>query len=55
MANTINYGSTPPKWPYPIKYDEEHRIETDVLVIGAGVAGSMAGVMAARRGVILYK
>lgn len=51
MANTINYGSIPPKWPYPIQYDVEHRIETDVLVIGAGVAGSMAGVMAARRGV----
>lgn len=51
MSNTINYGSIPAEWPFPIKYDVENRIETDVLVIGAGVAGSMAGVMAARRGV----
>ena len=51
MSNHINYGSIPPKWPFPVKYDEENRIETDVLVIGAGIAGSMAGLMAARRGV----
>ena len=51
LSNQINYGSIPAKWPFPIKYGEEHRIETDVLVIGGGVAGSMAGVMAARRGV----
>jgi len=51
LSNHINYGSIPPKWPFPVKYDEENRIETDVLVIGAGIAGSMAGLMAARRGV----
>lgn len=51
MANQINYGSTPAQWPYPIRYDVENRIETDVLVIGAGVSGAMAGIMAARRGV----
>ena len=39
MSNQINYGSVPAKWPYPIKYGEENRIETDVLVIGAGVSG----------------
>jgi succinate dehydrogenase/fumarate reductase flavoprotein subunit len=51
LADQINYGSIPPEWPFPVKYDTENRIETDVLVIGAGVAGSMAGLMAARRGV----
>ena len=51
MSNTINYGSVPAAWPFPVKYDVENRIETDVLVIGAGIAGSMAGLMAARRGV----
>ena len=51
MSNQINYGSVPAKWPYPIKYGEENRIETDVLVIGAGVSGAMAALKAARRGV----
>jgi len=47
----FNYGCTPARWPYPIRYGKENWIETDVLVVGAGVAGSMAGIMAARRGV----
>ncbi|MDR0446368.1 MAG: FAD-binding protein, partial [Oscillospiraceae bacterium] len=51
MNKTLNYGGTPAAWPYEIKYGEETRVETDVLVIGAGVAGAMAGIMAARRGV----
>ena len=51
MSKNINYGSTPAEWPFPVKYDVENRIETDVLIIGAGVAGAMAGLMAARRGV----
>ncbi|MDR1589742.1 MAG: FAD-binding protein, partial [Oscillospiraceae bacterium] len=51
MTEQINYGSVPAKWPYPVKYDVENRIETDVLIIGAGVAGAMAGLLAARRGV----
>ena len=51
MSNQINYGSIPAQWPFPVKYDVENRIETDVLIIGAGIAGSMAGLMAARRGV----
>ncbi|MCL1835069.1 MAG: FAD-binding protein [Oscillospiraceae bacterium] len=51
MSSELNYGSAPPQWPYPVKYDVENRIDTDVLIIGAGVAGSMAGLMAARRGV----
>jgi len=51
MSNQLNYGNTPAEWPFPVKYGTENRIETDVLIIGAGVAGSMAGLMAARRGV----
>ena len=51
MTKLINYGSTPAEWPYPVKYGVENRIETDVLIIGAGVAGATAGLMAARRGV----
>ena len=50
MSEKINYGSAAAKWPYPVKYGVENRIETDVLIVGAGVAGSMAGIMAARRG-----
>lgn len=51
MVNELNYGGTPAQWPFPISYDKENRVETDVLVIGAGIAGGMAGIMAARRGV----
>jgi len=32
------YGK-PTHWPYPIRYDEEQEIETDVLIIGGGIAG----------------
>jgi succinate dehydrogenase/fumarate reductase flavoprotein subunit len=40
-----------PSWPYPIRYDEEQEIETDVLVIGGGIAGCWAAIGAARTGV----
>ena len=48
----------PIAWPYPIEYDKEERIDCDVLVIGAGLAGSFAAASAARKGarvVILEK
>ena len=51
MADRIYDGSIPAEWPFPVKYGVENRIETDVLIIGAGIAGAMAGLMAARRGV----
>jgi succinate dehydrogenase/fumarate reductase flavoprotein subunit len=38
------------EWPYPIEYDTINRVEVDVLVIGGGLAGSCAGIAAARRG-----
>jgi succinate dehydrogenase/fumarate reductase flavoprotein subunit len=43
-------GKAPP-WPYPIRYDKEQEIETDVLVIGGGIAGCWAAISAARTGV----
>jgi len=39
-----------PAWPYAISYDQEQEIETDVLVIGGGIAGCWAAISAARKG-----
>jgi hypothetical protein len=33
-------------WPYPIRFDKEQEIETDVLVIGGGIAGCWAAISA---------
>jgi succinate dehydrogenase/fumarate reductase flavoprotein subunit len=44
------YGKPTP-WPYPIRYDQEQEIETDVLIIGGGIAGCWAAISAARNGV----
>lgn len=41
----------PPDWPYPIRYETEQEIETDVLVLGGGIAGCWAAISAARKGV----
>jgi succinate dehydrogenase/fumarate reductase flavoprotein subunit len=41
----------PPGWPYPIRFEEEQEVETDVLVIGGGIAGCWAAISAARTGV----
>ncbi len=41
---------TAPAWPYPINYEKEREIETDVLVIGGGIAGCWAAISAARTG-----
>ncbi len=43
-------GKAPP-WPYSINYDKEQEIETDVLVIGGGIAGCWAAISAARKGI----
>ena len=51
MASQVYFASTPPAWPYPIKYEAENKIETDVLIIGAGIAGGLAAIAAAKRGV----
>lgn len=39
-----------PDWPYPIRFGEEREIETDVLVVGGGIAGCWAAISAAREG-----
>ena len=41
---------TPPEWPYEIKFGEERIVETDVLVLGGGIAGCWAAITAARNG-----
>ena len=43
-------GKAPP-WPYPVDYEKEQEIETDVLIIGGGIAGCWAAISAARKGV----
>jgi succinate dehydrogenase/fumarate reductase flavoprotein subunit len=40
----------PPVWPYSIRYDQEQVVDTDVLVIGGGIAGCWAAISAARTG-----
>jgi succinate dehydrogenase/fumarate reductase flavoprotein subunit len=40
-----------PAWPYPIRYEQEQEIDTDVLIIGGGIAGCWAAISAARTGV----
>jgi succinate dehydrogenase/fumarate reductase flavoprotein subunit len=40
----------PPDWPYPVRFEQEREIATDVLVIGGGIAGCWAAISAARTG-----
>jgi succinate dehydrogenase/fumarate reductase flavoprotein subunit len=53
MANWHDYAvkGQIPEWPYPIRYENEQVIETDVLVLGGGIAGCWAAIGAARKGV----
>ncbi len=47
----VDREGTTPSWPYPVDYDKENEIETDVLIIGGGIAGCWAAISAARKGV----
>ena len=38
------------KWPYPNEVGEEETVESDVLVLGGGLAGCFAAIAAARSG-----
>jgi succinate dehydrogenase/fumarate reductase flavoprotein subunit len=40
-----------PEWPYPLRYGKVKEVNSDVLVIGGGVAGCRAAIAAARTGV----
>ncbi|MCL1835842.1 MAG: FAD-dependent oxidoreductase [Oscillospiraceae bacterium] len=46
----VNETGRVPLWPYEIKYANEIVVETDVLVIGGGVAGCRAAIAARRKG-----
>lgn len=39
-----------PTWPYPLEWDKEETITTDILVMGGGVAGCFAAISAAKKG-----
>jgi succinate dehydrogenase/fumarate reductase flavoprotein subunit len=39
------------EWPYPIDYNKVNIVDTDVLVLGGGIAGSWAALAAIKRGV----
>jgi succinate dehydrogenase/fumarate reductase flavoprotein subunit len=47
----VDRKGTTPSWPYPVDYDKENEVETDVLIIGGGIAGCWAAISAARKGV----
>jgi succinate dehydrogenase/fumarate reductase flavoprotein subunit len=38
------------EWPYRVAYGEEKEIDTDVLVLGGGIAGCWAAIGAAEKG-----
>ncbi len=38
------------EWPYPVRYHDEIELETDVLVLGGGIAGCFAAIAAAKAG-----
>jgi succinate dehydrogenase/fumarate reductase flavoprotein subunit len=39
-----------PDWPYPCRYDQEQQIESDILIVGGGIAGCWAAISVARLG-----
>jgi hypothetical protein len=43
-------GAGAPVWPYPVKYGDETEFATDVLIVGAGIAGCHAAINAAKKG-----
>jgi succinate dehydrogenase/fumarate reductase flavoprotein subunit len=53
VANWHDYATNgrPLEWPYPVRFEHEQIIETDVLVLGGGIAGCWAAIGAARKGV----
>ncbi len=50
MAYQNTFGTKVYEWPYPVAYDRVNHVDLDVLVVGGGLAGCMAGIAAARKG-----
>lgn len=48
--NLSNMPENALKWPFPVDYEKVNYFDADVLVIGAGAAGSSAAIAAAERG-----
>ncbi len=38
------------EWPYRVDYDKTNEIQTDILIVGGGIAGTFAAMAAANRG-----
>ena len=38
------------EWPYPVTYEKETEVDTDILVLGGGIAGCWAAITAAKKG-----
>jgi succinate dehydrogenase/fumarate reductase flavoprotein subunit len=47
----VQETGTVPEWPYPVNYGKVNEVDTDVLVIGGGVAGCRAAIAAIKKGV----
>ena len=37
-------------WPYPLEWEKEETIDTEILILGGGIAGCMAALSAAKNG-----
>ena len=48
MAYEASIAIGPVKWPYAIEYDPMKNVDTDVLVIGGGIAGCWAAIATAK-------
>ncbi|MDR1028837.1 MAG: FAD-dependent oxidoreductase [Clostridiales Family XIII bacterium] len=46
----VNATGKVPEWPYPVRYEKENIVTSDVLIIGGGVAGCRAAISARQRG-----
>jgi succinate dehydrogenase/fumarate reductase flavoprotein subunit len=46
--NMNGYEAVP--WPYPVRYGQQDSYETDVLIVGGGIAGVWAAIAARRTG-----
>lgn len=50
MLLTVKVMPYPIEWPYPNETDQVSRLQADVVVLGAGIAGCMAAIAAAKKG-----